>query len=113
MHTARFEIKFEVHHAFISQKLKKLKEEESLLFGPSCAANFLQLNLLLHPPRFWNIIFLPPGIFLSFEVQIKDLVRVLILRMLRGPSPLVDLHWFFEISISAFISKWDKNSVIN
>jgi hypothetical protein len=28
-------------------------------------------------------------------------------------SPPVDLHWFFEISISAFISNWDKNSVIN
>jgi hypothetical protein len=27
--------------------------------------------------------------------------------------PPVDLHWFFEISISAFISNWDKNSVIN
>jgi hypothetical protein len=26
--------------------------------------------------------------------------------------PPVDLHWFFEISISAFISNWDKNSVI-
>ena len=25
----------------------------------------------------------------------------------------VDLHWFFETSISAFISNWDKNSVIN
>ena len=28
-------------------------------------------------------------------------------------TPPVDLHWFFEISIAAFISKWDKNSVIN
>ena len=27
--------------------------------------------------------------------------------------PPVDLHWFFEISISAIISNWDKNSVIN
>ena len=27
--------------------------------------------------------------------------------------PPVDLHWFFEISILAFISNWDKNSVIN
>ena len=27
--------------------------------------------------------------------------------------PPVDLHWFFDISISAFISNWDKNSVIN
>ena len=27
-------------------------------------------------------------------------------------NPPVDLHWFFEISISAFISNWDKNSVI-
>ena len=40
MRAARSEIKFEVHHAFISQKLKKLKEEESLPFGPSCAADF-------------------------------------------------------------------------
>ena len=27
--------------------------------------------------------------------------------------PPVDLHLFFEISILAFISNWDKNSVIN
>ena len=27
-------------------------------------------------------------------------------------NPPVDLHWFFEISISALISNWDKNSVI-
>ena len=25
---------------------------------------------------------------------------------------IFDLHWFFEISISAFISNWDKNSVL-
>ena len=35
------DMKFEVHHVFISQKLNKLKEEESLPFGPSCAANCL------------------------------------------------------------------------
>ena len=28
-------------------------------------------------------------------------------------NPPVDLHWFFEISISAFISNLDKSSVIN
>ena len=28
-------------------------------------------------------------------------------------KPPVDLHWFFEISISEFISNWDKNSVMN
>ena len=28
-------------------------------------------------------------------------------------KPPVDLHWFFEISILAFISNWDKNSVSN
>ena len=37
----------------------------------------------------------------------------LIWRGLSEPLPPVDLHWFFEISISAFISNWDKNSVIN
>ena len=43
------EIWFEVHHVFISQKLKKLKEEESLPIGPSCAAACLsQWYLLLH-----------------------------------------------------------------
>ena len=35
------EIKFEVHHVFISQKLKKLKKEKRLPFGPSCTSNFL------------------------------------------------------------------------
>ena len=35
------EIQFEVHHVFMSQKLKKLKEEESQPFGPSCAADSL------------------------------------------------------------------------
>ena len=35
------------------------------------------------------------------------------LSTLKTLRPLVDLHWFFEISISAFISNWDKNSVIN
>ena len=29
----------------------------------------------------------------------------------RELKPPVDLHWFFEISISAFFSNWDKNSV--
>ena len=29
------EIQFEVHHVFVSQKLKKLNEEESLPFGPA------------------------------------------------------------------------------
>ena len=29
------------------------------------------------------------------------------------PIPPVDLHWFFEVSISAFISNRDKNSVLN
>ena len=51
MFPAWSEIKLEVSHVFISQKLKKLKKEESLPFGPSCAANFLeQWYLLLHPP---------------------------------------------------------------
>ena len=49
MPATRSEIKFEVHHAFISQKLKKLKEDESLPFGSSCAADFLQLKLNLSP----------------------------------------------------------------
>ena len=40
MFAAWSEIKLEVSHVFISQKLKKLKEEESLPFGPSCAADF-------------------------------------------------------------------------
>ena len=35
------EIQFEVHKVFISNKLKKLKEEESLPFGPTCAADCL------------------------------------------------------------------------
>ena len=33
-------------------------------------------------------------------------------RSTEGDNPPVDLHWFFEISISAFISNWDENSVI-
>ena len=37
MRAACSEIQFKVHHVFISQKLKKLKEEESLPFSPSCA----------------------------------------------------------------------------
>ena len=51
MPATRSEIKFEVHqhHAFISQKLKKLQEDESLPFGPSCAVDFLQLKLNLSP----------------------------------------------------------------
>ena len=32
---------FEVHQVFISQKLKKLKEEESLPFGPTSSADSL------------------------------------------------------------------------
>ena len=39
MCAALAEIQLEVHHVFISQKLKKLKEEESLPFGPSYAAH--------------------------------------------------------------------------
>jgi hypothetical protein len=35
------EIQFEVHQVFISQKLKKLKEDESLPFGPTGAADSL------------------------------------------------------------------------
>ena len=41
MGAARSDIKIGGHHAFITQKLKKLKEEESLPFSPSYAANFL------------------------------------------------------------------------
>jgi hypothetical protein len=41
MRAARFEIEFEVHYVFISQKLKKLIEEKSLPLGPSCDADFL------------------------------------------------------------------------
>ena len=40
------EIQFEVHHVFISQKLKKLKEGGNLPFCPSCGA----VRLLLHSP---------------------------------------------------------------
>jgi hypothetical protein len=35
------EIYFEVQQVFISQKLKKFKEEESLPFGPTGTANSL------------------------------------------------------------------------
>ena len=35
------EMQFEVHHVFISQKLKKLKEEESLPFCPTGSADSL------------------------------------------------------------------------
>ena len=44
----------------------------------------------------------PVDMYLNFEI-----------RNLKNIFPPVDLHWFFEISISAFISNWDKNSVIN
>ena len=77
MHATRSEIKFEVHHVFISKKLKKLKEEESLLFGPSCAANFLQLYLLLHPPWFQNIIFLPQYCHLEYFYHLRSKSKTL------------------------------------
>ena len=38
MRAVRSEIKFEVHHFLMRQKLKKPKKEESLPFGPYCAA---------------------------------------------------------------------------
>ena len=41
IHAAWSEIQFAVHHVFMSQKLKSLKEEESQPFGPSCAADSL------------------------------------------------------------------------
>ena len=46
------EMQFEVHTSyFISQKLKKLKEEESLPFSPSGTADCLyQCYILLYPP---------------------------------------------------------------
>ena len=51
IHAAWSEIQFEVHHVFMSQKQKKLKEEEtqeSRPFGPSCAAStILQSQLIL------------------------------------------------------------------
>ena len=51
MGAAWSEISFEVYHVFISQKLKKLKEEESLPFSPSSAADFLEPGyLILLPP---------------------------------------------------------------
>ena len=39
------EIKFEVHYTLMSQKLKKLKEEDSLPLGP-CAANIYYSSIL-------------------------------------------------------------------
>ena len=41
IHAGWSEIQFEANHFFMSQKLKKLKEEESQPFGPSCAAGSL------------------------------------------------------------------------
>ena len=51
------------------------------------------------------------GHFLANYMKIfhKKEVQTVFLRCL----PPVDLHWFFEISILAFISNWDKISVIN
>ena len=48
IHAAWFEIQYEVHHVFMSQKLKKLKEEDSQPFGPSCAAD--SLTVVSTPP---------------------------------------------------------------
>jgi hypothetical protein len=45
MRTTRSGIKFEIDYVFISQKLEKLKEEESLQFGPCCAADSLNLGV--------------------------------------------------------------------
>ena len=39
MCAAWYEIQFEVYHVFISQKLKKLKDEKRMQFGTSCAAD--------------------------------------------------------------------------
>ena len=50
-HGLRFnrpKIQLEIHHVFMSQKLKKLKEEESWPFGPSCAANSGIYSSILH-----------------------------------------------------------------
>ena len=53
MGAAWSEMQFEVHHGFISQKLKKLKEEESLPFFPTSSADSLKQSYL--PPRGWNL----------------------------------------------------------
>ena len=49
---------------------------------------------------------------LDFKSCAKDIFYHFLGRAKGWAKPPVDLHWFFEISISVFISIWDKNSVI-
>ena len=56
-------------------------------------------------------------IYIIFRKSEQDdkgfIVVIFVVDINYGTKPPVDLHWFFEISISAFISNWDKNSVMN
>ena len=57
-------------------------------------------------------------IFIPFVLRFDQIIKVTNVAektqdWLLVAGPPVDLHWFFEISISAFISNWDKNSVMN
>ena len=50
--------------------------------------------------------------WISFKIQLHTRELKAYTEM-ESNLPPVDLHWFFEISISAFILNWDKKSVIN
>ena len=56
----------------------------------------------------WFVLFIPWNEYISYD-QFEKLVE----NSRKSNNLPVDLHWFFEISISAFISNWDENSVMN
>ena len=59
-----------IHHIFISHKLKKLKEEESLLFGPTGVVDCIYSSIypyILH----WSLVLFSPKL-----IQVKSQIHI-------------------------------------